>query len=225
VHDGLLPRSYRLRAFDPKTMAVMFTEPRLAPQSDLELVLANPSRYPRIAGRVVDREDHPIAGASVTPWISFAGSADKIGLYGRAAVADEEGRFELRELSREVDQLSVIAAGAPDAKYVRLAKEANVEAITVRLPRPCHLQVDLTGSKIEADSFTVCDEKGKQLMLSVSNGVTVVTGPTSFSLVDGRSQALGASDDARTLVLQLHGKKVAEIPLHLVPDQLNVIRP
>jgi protocatechuate 3,4-dioxygenase beta subunit len=226
VHDGLLPRSYRLRAFDPNTMAVLFTEPVPAPQSDLELVLANPSRYPRIAGRVVDREDHPIPGAHVTPWISYSGSADRIGLYGRPVAVDGEGRFELRELSREVDELSVIASfDSPEATYVHLAKEPNVEAITVRLPRYCHLQVDLTGSRIEADSFAVFDEKGKPLSLSMSNGVTVVTGPTSFSLVDGRSEALGASDDARMLVVQFHGKKVAEIPLHLVPDQLNVIRP
>jgi RNA polymerase sigma-70 factor (ECF subfamily) len=225
VHDGLLPRSYRLRAFDPTTMSVVFTKPCPAPQSDLEIVLSNPSRYPKIAGRVIDRDEHPIAGAIVTPWISYSGSADRIGLYGQPVAADADGRFELRELSRDVDELSVMATGAPGAKHVRLANESNVEAITVRLPRSCHLQVDLTGSTIEADSFEVRDEKGKALMLSMSNGVTIITGPTSFPLVDGHSEALGASDDAHTLVLQLHGEKVAEIPLHLVPDQLNVVRP
>jgi hypothetical protein len=44
-------------------------------------------------------------------------------------------------------------------------------------------------------------------------------------LIDGRSEAISVSVDARTLVFYAKGKKVAEISLHLVPDQLNVIRP
>jgi protocatechuate 3,4-dioxygenase beta subunit len=225
VHDGLLRKDYRIRAFDPKTMAVVFSTPCVPPQTDLELVLANASRYPRIAGHVVDHDGNPISGAGVTPCIHYAGSADKIGLYGQPAMTDSDGRFELREISRKVDELLVYQKNSPDSKTVLLAREANVETITVQLALGCHLQVDLTGSRIQADSFMLVDEKGKMLSYSLQRPDVTLSGDGLVTLVDGRSEAIGASDAATKLVLFLHGEKVAEIPLHLVAGQLNVIRP
>jgi RNA polymerase sigma-70 factor (ECF subfamily) len=226
VHDGLLAKSYRLRAFDPKTMALLITQPCTPPRADLELVLTNPSRRARIAGRVVDRDGQPIAGARVTPWISYAGTKDKIGLSGVPVASEVDGRFELRQLSLEVDELLVSLKDSPDSKKVQLAKEASVEAITVQMARGCHLKVDLSASSIQADSFTVVDEKGKMLgfMIQRPDNVTM-TGEQSLPLIDGRSEAVGTSDAAVKLVLWMNGKQVAEIPLHLVPGQLNVIRP
>jgi RNA polymerase sigma-70 factor (ECF subfamily) len=81
-HDGLLSKSYRLRAFDPKSMVMVITKPVMAPQTDLEIVLGNASKYARIAGRVVDRDDRPVANAAVRAEIYFGGQTEKIGLYG-----------------------------------------------------------------------------------------------------------------------------------------------
>jgi RNA polymerase sigma-70 factor (ECF subfamily) len=225
VHDGLLAKPYRLRAFDPTTMAVLIAAPCVPPQADLELVLANPSRHARIAGHVVDRDGQPIAGASVTPSIFFAGTADKIGLYGSPVGTDGEGRFDLRGLSRDVDELLVSLKDSPDSKTVLLAKEENVESITVQMARGCHLQVDLSGSHIEADAFAVFDEKGKMLGFLIQRPEMTLSGEQFLPLVDGRSEAVGTSDAARKLVLTLHGEKVAEIPIQLTPGRLNVIRP
>jgi hypothetical protein len=224
-HDGLLPKSYRVRAFDPKSMAMLITQPTLAPQKDLEIVLASPARYARITGRIVDREDHPVANAGVQPMISFAGSLDRIGLYGALVFTDGEGRFELRNISREVDELFVTVGGSPNSTIVQLQREPDVEAITVHVGRGCHVQVDLSGSGIEADSFAVFNEKGKMLGLSIQQGDSSVSGASVEPLVGGRSEAMSTSDDARKLVLYLHGKQVAELPLHLLVDQLNVVRP
>ena len=224
-HDGLLPKRYRLRVFDRKSMAMRITEPYLAPRKDLEIVLANRDRYARIAGFVVDRDEKPIAHAKVQASISFAGSIDRIGLYGAEVSTDDGGGFELRDLSREVDELFVTVDGSPNETVVRLAREPNVEGIRVRLARPCHLQVDLSGSRIRADSFAVFDEKGKMLALSMIQGDTAVCGNQFFELVDGHSQAMSTSDDARKLELRLEGRIVGEIPLHLAPGELNIVRP
>jgi len=63
------------------------------------------------------------------------------------------------------------------------------------------------------------------LSYSLQRPDVTLSGDGLVTLVDGRSEAIGASDAATKLVLFLHGEKVAEIPLHLVAGQLNVIRP
>jgi len=206
-------------------MGMVITKPVMAPKTDLEIVLGNASKYARIAGRVVDRDDRPVANAAVRAEIYFGGQTEKIGLYGMPVIADDEGRFELRDVSREVDRLFVTVSGSPNETVVRLSKDASVEAITVRVARACHIQVDLTGSRIEADSFALCDAKGKRLGIATAQGDVEVSGEGFANLVDGRSEAFRTSDDAAKLVLRLHGKQVAEIPLHLVPEQLNLVRP
>jgi RNA polymerase sigma-70 factor (ECF subfamily) len=224
---GLLPKKYRLRAFDPRTMSVTISDAYLAGTSDVELVIGGVPRYPRIAGRVVDRAERPVEGARVRPNLPYVSerSEETSGLLGDGVATDGDGRFEIRDLSSDVDLLEVYPPGATNGTFVFIPNGQDIEALVVRVPSYCHIQIDLTGSSIQADSFFAKDEKGRMLSMELRHAEESVGGESDFPLVDGRSEALSVSDDARTLMLYAKGKMVAEIPLHLVPDQLNIIRP
>jgi RNA polymerase sigma-70 factor (ECF subfamily) len=224
---GLLPKEYRLRAFDPRTMCVVISDAHLAGTRDVEIVIGKDPRYPRIAGRVVDRIGLPVEGARVRPRLPYVSerSDETSALLGEGVSADADGRFEIRDLSKEVDMLYVYPPGGSDETIVSISSAPDVEAIIVRVPRTCHIQIDLSSSSIQADSFAVVNEKGQFLSLLMRQGEKSFSGDTIFPLVDGRSEAMSVNDDARKLVLWAEGKQVAEIPLHLAPDQLNVIRP
>ncbi len=228
---GLLPHAYRLLVFDPTLLALRVTDPVQAGTSALEIVLPETGRIARIAGRVVDRRGRPVEGAVVQPSrpLPELPMHESRNLSGAGARTDAEGRFELRDLSTDVDRLVVIVAPSEEKTAVRIADAKDPEAIEIRVPRPCHLQVDLTGSSIQAESLEVLDELGKSLSVHSRQGDMAigvsVGGSERMWLRDGRSEAFVVTEDARTVVLYHQGKEVARIPLNLEPDQLNVVRP
>jgi len=224
---GLLPKEYRLRAFDLRTMSVLISKPYAAGKNDVELVMGGDPRYARIAGRVIDRSGRPVEGARVRPNLPYVAerSQETSALLGEGVLTDADGRFEFRDLSREVDLLLVYPPGATSGTSVFIPNGQDLEAIVARVPRYCNIQIDLTGSSIQASSFIAMDEKGLMLSMSMRQGEQTIAGESDFPLVDGRSEAISVSEDARKLVFYGNGKKVAEIPLHLVPEQLNIIRP
>ncbi|HKB17345.1 MAG TPA: carboxypeptidase-like regulatory domain-containing protein, partial [Planctomycetota bacterium] len=223
---GLLPRSYRLLVFDRRRMEVRVTEPIPAGTTGVEIRLPDEGRHSRVAGRVVDRRGRPVEGASVLPALPPLGDEAELrrDLRGEMVRTDAEGRFEFRDISRRIDRLSVSAPPNPESKEIPLAGEGNLEAIEVRVERPCHLQVDLTGSSFQADTLEVLDGSGRPLNLAVYEGTSSISAGTLW-LTDGRSRALAVSEEAQTLVLRARGKEVARVALYLRPDELNVVRP
>ncbi|MCI0585556.1 MAG: sigma-70 family RNA polymerase sigma factor [Planctomycetes bacterium] len=223
---GLLPRAYRLLVFDRRRMEVRVTEPIPAGTTGLEVRLPAEGRLSRIAGRVLDRRGRPVEGASVLPALPPLGQEAEArrDLRGEPVQTDAEGRFEFRDISRRVDRLSVSVPPNPESREIPLAGERDLEAIEVRVERPCHLQVDLTGSSFQADSLEVLDGSGRPLNLALYEGTSSISAG-SLWLTDGRSRALAVSEEAQTLVLRAGGKEVARVALYLQADELNVVRP
>jgi len=218
--DGLLEREYSLRILDPRTLALHAAGPFRAGDTRVEIVLGE-RELGRIAGRVVARDGRPLAGVAVRILGNTFG-----GVWADAGtrLSDAEGRFTFADIGGERLMLAVsgddvVPQWSPVA--VTGGETAEVE-LTVEVR--CTFQVDLGFEPGRADALRVLDEGGAELTL-YRIGPTGSLRGEEFSLVEGRSESLGVSDSARTLVLLKDGAEVLRVPLFLRPGMLNLVTP
>ncbi|MCZ6597548.1 MAG: hypothetical protein O7B99_07915 [Planctomycetota bacterium] len=98
------------------------------------------------------------------------------------------------------------------------------EAIELALPLRCEIQVDLSGDPGLADAFRVLDGEGEVLEL-VATSAAGVWFPEQAGIAGERSDVMGVSEEARTLVLLREGAEVLRISVRAVPGELVVVRP
>jgi len=233
---GLLPKSYRMLVFDPVSKALLVTEPVLAGTKDLEVRLPNAERRARVAGHVVDRKGRPVEGARVEPsrQLPDVPAYALRNLSGVPARTDASGAFELRGLPLEVDRLIVRLDPSPTKTTALITPGQDPETMEIVIPRPCHLRVDLTSSKLNATSLEVQDATGGSLSILSRRGTSEIAisagrrgGPQRhfLALQGRRSEAFAVDETAEMLLLFDANGEAARIPLNLAPDTLNVIRP
>jgi hypothetical protein len=185
---------------------------------------------------VVDWRGAPIRGVRVAPQcdalrLSYNGetiSTTHAG--GEPVVTDEEGRFELEDVPRDLVYLRLDGADTLPLEWGRhvegglgrLVGERELE-LRIVVQRRAHFQVELADPQ-EADALSLLDAAGTELEISDFRGSTRIEDERQ-PIVSGRSNTLAASDTAVTIVLWSRGVEVRRASVDLVPGERTVLRP
>lgn len=224
---GLLERSYRLQAVDPRTLASVESAPVSAASSPVELCLPTRDVHERVAGHIVTASGQPIPGVRVrlfriTYELEHEQGTDNDSEESEPVITGEDGAFEFRGVPRS--GVDVIATGDTIlGAAAMLAQEKDLEGIEIVASLRLHLQVELDEPRDRADRLQVLDRAGRPVLLSVFHGPGA---HASFEMpiLDGRSAVLSVEERAALLVLHRGPEEVATIPLHLAPGPTNLIR-
>ena len=226
----LAERTYRLVAFDERSLHSVLSEPIAAGTDDVDLVIDTASNRERIGGRVIDSSGAAVPGARITLGAIVPLSLDAAGQVkdgtglSLEVIADQDGHFEFRGMSAQADQLSV----EPPATrwfpcYGSLAREHDLEHIMLVLPRVTFVQLELSDEALGSDgdqTFVMAlDERGRRVANSL--------GGMSITMNFSRAHTSGVfpiPDTARFLVLRPGQKSELRIPVELETGRVNVIR-
>jgi hypothetical protein len=226
--DGLCDREYRVIASDSRTLLRVESALTVAGTKDLVMRLPNDALYPTLQGRVVTPTGEAVAGVRVRIGrealsVEYpVGSTHNEWIDGRSAVTDPQGRFELTDVPRE--DVELIASGDPILfAGVSIDARTDPKAVTIVAHLRMHLQVELDAPVDRADDMRVLDGNGKAVVLRVMRGESAHA-DFHAELVDGRSQVLSLSDEARTLVLSKHGIEVMRTGLHLIGGTVTTVQ-
>jgi protocatechuate 3,4-dioxygenase beta subunit len=226
--EGLLERAYRLRAMDPETLLAATSEPVEAGAREVRIRLPWNAVHETVKGRVVARDGTAMADVSVVAHRSGFSAKDPWGWEHGETVArpevrtDAEGRFTLRNVAKEGVAILVHGEAILFAK-VKLGEETDVDDVRIVVNRRMHLQVELDPPVDRADEVRVLDGEGQPMDVVIMRGESSFVFPKA-EVVDGRSQVLSLSEDAKTAVLYKAGVEVARIPIVLRPDEVARVR-
>ncbi len=229
--EGLLPRAYHLAVSVEEGFLYSEHGPIEAGRRDVVLRLATERLIPHLSGNVLSLSGQPVPGANVVlmrprPPASYSIDFPRYEwLVGRSVTTDERGRFTFQGVSAAVTHLAIHGPELGLGRQIELPSGADLEQLELRVPLRCHVQVDLTGSSVQADDFSLLDGAGTALPLGSFYGDFAFSGER-LQLIDGRSEVVSAAEDARTLVLYRHGaEEVLRMPVALAVGELNVLRP
>lgn len=231
---GLLDHPYTVCAFDPASLALVWSPP-LSPRSDrmayepqAVLRLPSPDPHPLVAGTVRSLAGRPVVGAEVrfsrfvtVPSGRGGGDVTEV-RHGEPILTDAAGRFSSENVSRDAIRLDIKGGGLAKAISEEIDSLADLTALELRGALRCRLQVVYAGGA-KPDSLQLRDEHDEPLGFSIKRG-WVESGGRHAELVNGRSEIIKTSERARTLVLFRDREEVLRVPLALTPGERNVIR-
>ncbi len=227
--NGLLPRAYRLRAFDIERLASSLSDPITAGATDAEIRLDADETHELVAGRVTGVNGIGIANAKVTFCVDVPmvrAESSQLGSSGNADAlsvrTDAQGHFEARNISKKLNCISV---DPPDERWVSTYTFtwADLREIHIVLGRVCYLRFEFDDRSLGYQDIVTIDDQRLLLPMRVSSQ------PQSrwshmCQLSGTRSEIVGVSELAtRLMVRGYHGN--LELPLHLEPGTLNVVHP
>lgn len=221
---GLLPRDYRLRAFDRRQLRVA-TAVAGAGERELELRFTDEPRHALVAGRVTNLAGEALVDVRVVlerPALGGSGPGDR--LEGLAARTDAEGRFAFEQVSREVSAVLVQDRELGVEGHRRpLRAEDDLARLELFVPLRVHAQVD-AGAEAGAERAALLDASGRPLTLSIDHGEHFYASD-EVQLDRGRSEAFSVSELAVTLVLYAEEHELQRVPVRMVRGELNTLRP
>jgi RNA polymerase sigma factor (sigma-70 family) len=225
--SGILPRGHRIGVFDRSTLAFAETEPIPPGSGEILIQLGSEQRITRHAGRVVDFAGRPVSGCKVSLRRSLEGGEHAGGrtFDGAHVISDPKGHFDLGLASAVADTALVQVADEAPWGSVPIPPQADRGSLVLRVGLPGRLQVDLTHSFLEVDTFWVLDAGGQLLNLALSQGAGWTSSARWSAQSRQRTQAMLVSEEAATLVLGARGREVSRTPIKIVPGELVVVRP
>ena len=223
---GLIDKEYTVSVHDEATLAFLRTDPIAAGSQGLLVELDVAERHERIAGRVVDPDGDPVAGAEIALCRSL-GEINNTGyrdaLETSSVRTDEEGRFEFKNVAAPITHARVHGPDLDLDNYPLIDETGDLEELELVVARRCHVRVELLDPS-EADEFGLLGDSGEPSMLTTFRGNLGWSSPRT-SLASGQSETLTASEAARTLVLYKDGVEVRRVEIQLEPGDVNVLQP
>ncbi|MCU0864892.1 MAG: sigma-70 family RNA polymerase sigma factor [Planctomycetes bacterium] len=226
---GLLPRAYRLRAFDPAT-GCFASAAAVSAGADPELVLATDEILPRLRGHVRSRRGDPIPDVQIQQkFVPFVAEAPIAGgsyrwLFlreGKATTTDAAGAFELQDVGQS-DTYLHLEGDRILPKPVPASELAADRDITFTAELRCAIEVALLDAD-EADRVRGEDANGKPAMLVQSHrNATSFLG--SVPLHNGRSGTFFVGESAVRLVLQRGDRTVRTIVIQPDPARTTSVQ-
>jgi hypothetical protein len=230
VLGGLLPREYRLRALDPRTVAMSTGEPVAAGATGAVVVLRADDVHPRVAGRVVDDDGVPQQGVRISVYCRALHKLERVPggkldasliRHGANTVTAEDGTFAFERVPRLETRLSVYGDGILPRPFV-LSELTELDRLELRVGTRCPLEVVVVDPE-RADEVEVADAEGLPLELVVLRSGST-NSYTSLPLRNGRTGVVAVSGRARTVRLRKQGRLVAEQAVRLAAGEKNEVR-
>ncbi len=197
---GLLSRSYRLRVWDPETLAVVHTEAHATDVEDLVVEVPEDAWIEHVGGRVESVSGRPLAGAQIQLRIQRARTSGGAQYReGAAVIADEDGRFELARVPHRHAEL-VVSAETVDAQVESLdgLAELGDEELLLRVAEHSEFYVESASELLRG--IELLDEAGDPIPLASSVGDERLLA-LRVELVEGRTALLTAPEGTWTLAL------------------------
>lgn len=220
---GLLPRDYRVRAFD-RTRLALATAILTAGAKGVELRMSEEELLPRVGGRVTSLAGTPLSGVQVMLERAALGSGPANLLGSRMARTDDDGYFAFERVSRAVSALQLHGPelGVTGHRHA-LRAEDDPERLEIAVPLRAYVQVD-AGEAAGVERVSLLDAQGQKLDLTLEHGEHAYV-MDEIALEAGRSESFSVCELATTLVLYAKGEEVRRVSVELVPGELNTIRP
>jgi hypothetical protein len=186
---------------------------------DIEIVFDDdPLR--RIAGTVVDQWQRPIAGTQVSARMPLRSPAvaARIALGSRTTTTDANGRFVFDGLTTDqIDLFASVAAAMPATETI--AADRNDVVITVH--RCGHVRVLAAP---DAGRAVFLDADGTPVPVVAHEG-RLVRRLSEVPLFEGCSSVLRVPLQVVAVAIHTGDAEATRIPIAIVPDRLNVVRP
>jgi len=225
--SGLLPRDYRLRAFD-RTHLVVASHVAAAGVEGVELRLGEEELEPLIAGRVTDLGGEPLAAVEVLLERPALGGGPANQLEGLAVRTDADGRFAFEGVSRAAHALRVQGPElALEGFRLTLSERDDRARLVLAVPLRVHARIDaglVAGEASGYERAALLDAGGNTLTLALDHGQHSFV-LDAVELDRGRSESFSVSELATTLVLSAGGAEQHRVPVKLVRGELNTLRP
>jgi hypothetical protein len=236
--EGLLDKEYAIVAMDPETLLRSFSDPVRAGRKGVDLLLDVDAIYERVAGKVLSSSGVPVPRVTVAATCDVittregGGSQSTFHSQGKVATTNADGEFVLQRVPKERVYLRLdgedilpLEYGRGDPRGLGGPSHGEVETIELRVQLRYHFQVEMAGPESKAaDELKVLDGAGEPVAINLFMGNSRRT-TDSVDLKDGKSEALVVPENARTLVILSKGVELRRVPLHLVPGELNTVRP
>ncbi|MEQ1894098.1 MAG: carboxypeptidase-like regulatory domain-containing protein, partial [Planctomycetota bacterium] len=221
---GVFAREYRVRAADPRTLAL--GEAVGTPAASFEIVLRAELVPQAVTGRVLDERGTPVADVRVALTRSFYSSEalnEPIEEFlSVPTLTDTEGRFVLPRCAREGTRLDVRADGILHLSSA-LSEVEPGQPLELEVSRRAYLRVELEEPFERADSIALEDAEGGLRFLVLERAWCPHRYPRA-PLVDGRSLLFTVSMKAAEVVFQRGEQEVGRAPLTLRAGELTVLR-
>lgn len=217
---GLQQRPYRLQVEHSASLRSFVTEPIAAGSHGIELRMPPARRYGAIAGVVRDRQNRPVAQASV--WCSRRAGDARVSTEG--LTTDAEGRFAFPAgLTADVDLLQVQAPGIAWPSEFPLRLGERVDALDLVVPVRTTVKVEASPATADATAVAFCRRDGTRVGVTITHG-NMAWGQDVVSLTGGSSETITVPDDAVEVVV-LHGEtERGRYPIELKTDEVNRLR-
>lgn len=227
--EGLLDREYRVGVLDPATLNKTLQSGVRAGTSQARILLPDTDLWPRVAGRVLATDGTPMEGVRVSAGRTTfllkmpGGGSISNGEISAEVETDGEGRFELKNVARAETYLTLFHKDIISSEPLA-PDPAHIEHLELRVPRRCHVRVELSDATEPAEAFSLLDARGAPLLLEEWSG-TNVSRNTKGHLVAGKSPVLACPETAATVVLLAKGKEARRASITLKPGETTVLRP
>lgn len=217
---GLQQRPYRLQVEHRASLRAFVTEPIAAGSHGIELRMPPARRFGVIAGVVRDRQNRPVAQASV--WCSRRAGDERVSTEG--LTTDAEGRFAFPAgLTADVDLLQVQAPGIAWASEFPVRLGESVDALDLVVPVRTTVKVEASPATADATAVAFCRRDGTRVGATITHG-DMAWGQDVVSLTGGSSETITVPDDAVEAVV-LHGEtERGRYPIELKTDEVNRLR-
>jgi hypothetical protein len=183
---------------------------------------------PVVRGHLVTFDGDGVPGVPVTvqrPGFTFTyadgGTRDEYS-HRPPVTTDKDGAFEFHDVPRAGVELFANGEAILFAS-VNLDEVTDPLDVKIRAHLRRHLQVELNPPLDRADALAVLDADGKPMILRIMRGSTSFTNRKA-EIVDGRTQVLSLSDEARTVVLFKAGAEVGRVGVHLSSSDVETVR-
>jgi hypothetical protein len=220
---GLMARTYTLKAYDPKSMLNLVSEPIEAGSLDVVLRLPADAVVARVRGHVVARDGTPIAGAHVSvSYVTETAGSSFVSSNGARTKTAGDGTFELASVPRRGITLNV---GSDETIPLSrdVAELALDEPLVLTPTRRFHFRVE--GGPSEGDiGIGVLDAREQELQLMIFQSNSWMSTSRTY-LSGGASQTMAVSEDAAWIQFyDGQGNELGLRALALRPGGVTVVR-
>ena len=219
--DGLIDRDYQVQAYEEDTLLCAKARTRAGDKA--AILRLQSTIVQRLSGQVVAKDGSPVPGVTIKLSMKTSeGASGFSSLGGAETVADDQGRFTLRNVPNQFVHLDVFGESVLPAQYF-LGEDFAGQDQRVEVLRRCHFQLELTEAHSEADLAWFENDAGERQQVNrfESHGMS---GYSSVPMNEGKSEVLSVSEAATSLVIAQGRKVLARVLVTFDPTSVTQLR-
>lgn len=224
---GLANRSYRLLAWDEKSLLAIKSPPISAGSQNVQIVIPADSVREKIRGQVLSAAGIPLPGVEVslglnTYEVTREGGSVSNTITREGTFTNLEGRFELNNVPRYEVYLQFNGKAIAE-KRTTIPVESDGQDLRFNLPVKCRLilQDSFPVGEESQETFSILDEQERRIQIRNASSPDVWGSFNVGSRADVNFSIYEVDETARALVFYKEEKVLRRIPLQLQIGKVN----